>query len=98
MFNDGIDVDTAADSVVKPYADNYFEYDGSRRVSLETSAVCESCPGGGRAQDDLLSICQTRLLPHSQGRRDVGQEGVGIGLSGMRGAGPVAAPFVVVLF
>jgi hypothetical protein len=28
---------------------DHFEYDGSHRVTLETSAVCESCPGGGRA-------------------------------------------------
>ena len=26
---------------------NSFEYDGSQRGTLEISAVCESCPGGG---------------------------------------------------
>jgi len=53
MINDGIDVDTAADSVAKPYADNYFEYDGSQRVTLETSAVCAGCPGGGTTSDSF---------------------------------------------
>ena len=33
--------------------DNYSQYDGSQRVTLETSAVCESCPGGGSTSDSF---------------------------------------------
>jgi hypothetical protein len=33
--------------------DNYFECDGIQRVTLETSAVCESCPGGGSTSDSF---------------------------------------------
>lgn len=53
MLNAGINVDTASDATVKPYADNYFEYDGSQRVTLESSAVCAGCPGGGTTSDSF---------------------------------------------
>jgi RHS repeat-associated protein len=54
MFNDGIDIETATDSVVKPYADQYFEYDPtSQAVTKEVSAVCAGCPGGGTTSDEF---------------------------------------------
>ncbi len=51
LFNAGIDPTTAADSVLLPYADHYFEYDSNQRVTKEISAVCPSCPGGGTTSD-----------------------------------------------
>ena len=55
MFNAGIDLDTAADSVVLPFADHYFEYDPtSAAITREISAVCPSCPGGGTTSDDFV--------------------------------------------
>jgi RHS repeat-associated protein len=52
MFNAGIDLSTASDATVKPYADHYFEYDSSSHsVTLEIAAVCPSCPGGGTTTD-----------------------------------------------
>lgn len=35
MVADGLDPESAVDSVLAQYADNYFEYDGQNRVSLE---------------------------------------------------------------
>jgi len=52
MFNDSVDIDGAIDSVVKPYADNYFEYDSTTQaVTKEIAAVCADCPGGGTTSD-----------------------------------------------
>jgi hypothetical protein len=43
LFNAGIDLDTASDAAVLPYADHYFEYDpGTDSVTNETAAVCPS--------------------------------------------------------
>jgi len=33
----GTSIDTLSDSQVSPYADNYFEYDGSKRVTKEVT-------------------------------------------------------------
>jgi RHS repeat-associated protein len=42
------DVDAASNGAVSPYADHYFEYDGSRRVTLETVAgTGDSATAGG---------------------------------------------------
>jgi RHS repeat-associated protein len=52
MFNAGINLATASDATVLPYADHYFEYDSAtRQVTKEVSAVCDSCPGGGTTTD-----------------------------------------------
>jgi hypothetical protein len=52
LFNAGIDLDTAADSVVQPYADNYFDYNPTTgSVTQEIAAVCPGCPGGGTTSD-----------------------------------------------
>jgi RHS repeat-associated protein len=37
MIDDGVDPETASDSVLMTYADKYFEYDGSQRVTLEST-------------------------------------------------------------
>ena len=52
MFNLGINLATAGDPDIQPYADNYFEYDpSSHAVTKEVASVCESCPGGGTTTD-----------------------------------------------
>jgi RHS repeat-associated protein len=52
MFNAGINLTTASDSTVLPYADHYFEYNpASWTVTKEIAAVCPSCPGGGTTSD-----------------------------------------------
>ena len=52
MINAGIvDLDSMADSVVQPYADNYFEYNSLNCVTKEVAAVCDTCVGGGTTAD-----------------------------------------------
>jgi RHS repeat-associated protein len=57
-FNAGVNFDTDLDPVLQAYADHYFEYDPAspitRAVTLETAAVCTSCPGGGTTQDTFV--------------------------------------------
>jgi RHS repeat-associated protein len=65
MFNAGINVDTASDADVLPYADQYFEYDpASWRTTKEISAVCESCAGGG-SSTDLFAYASNPRYPAS---------------------------------
>ena len=54
MFNADINLSAASDASIQQYADHVFEYDSNRRVTLETSAVCSSCPGGGTTQDRFI--------------------------------------------
>jgi YD repeat-containing protein len=81
IFNLGIDITNnadAPDTLVQPYADHYFQYDSSWRVTEEISAVCPSCPGGGTTSDTYLytpntsypgdgyntwKMCTTQTLP-----------------------------------
>ena len=51
MFNAGLDPLTASDAQLADYAEHYFEYDGSRRVTKEVAAVCPTCVGGGTSAD-----------------------------------------------
>lgn len=51
MFNAGVNLSTISDTDIQPYADHYYEYDTSRRVTKEIAAVCESCVGGGTTSD-----------------------------------------------
>ena len=52
MHNAGIDLSTASDAAILPYADHYFEYDPyTWQVTQEISAVCPTCPGGGTTSD-----------------------------------------------
>jgi RHS repeat-associated protein len=52
LLNTGVDMETAADSLLLPFADHYFEYDPSTaRVTMEIAAVCPGCPGGGTTAD-----------------------------------------------
>lgn len=52
VFNAGINLTTASDATLLPYADEYFEYTpATRRVTKEVAAVCASCPGGGTTTD-----------------------------------------------
>ncbi|HZL36201.1 MAG TPA: hypothetical protein VFC78_12865, partial [Tepidisphaeraceae bacterium] len=54
IFNAGINIATALDSDIVKYADHQFQYDSARRVALEVSAVCPSCPGGGTTSDQFV--------------------------------------------
>jgi RHS repeat-associated protein len=52
MFNASIDLESAADSAVLPYADHYYEYNtATGAVTKEIAAVCPGCPGGGTTSD-----------------------------------------------
>src|SRR5207249_7406536 len=52
LFNAAVNLDTASDATLQPYADHYFEYDpATRAVTKEVAAVCESCVGGGTTSD-----------------------------------------------
>jgi hypothetical protein len=67
MFNAGIDLATASDSTVLPYADHYFEYDPTSgptygTVTKEIAAVCPTCPGGGTTAD-LFSYTRNPSSP-----------------------------------
>jgi len=59
MFNAGINLATATDASIQAYADHRYQYDTSRRVTLEVSAVCPSCPGGGTTSDTFAYLAST---------------------------------------
>ncbi|MEA2736293.1 MAG: hypothetical protein QOE14_2744 [Humisphaera sp.] len=64
LFNAGINPDTASDTVLRDYADHYFEYDPSTQaVTKEVAAVCASCPGGGTTSDDFVYTRNPRNPP-----------------------------------
>jgi RHS repeat-associated protein len=52
VLNAGLNPATASDTILKLYADHYFEYDPSTWVvTKEISAVCSTCTGGGTTSD-----------------------------------------------
>lgn len=63
MFNAGINLETAADSTVLPYADHYFEYDpNTHAVTKEISSVCSTCVGGGTTTDQFAYSSNPRTV------------------------------------
>ncbi|MEM1353906.1 MAG: LamG-like jellyroll fold domain-containing protein [Planctomycetota bacterium] len=59
MEADGLNPTNATDAQVAGYADHYFEYDGSGRVTKEVARNCSGCGGSGGTGDNGESFTRT---------------------------------------
>jgi hypothetical protein len=64
LINASINPATAADSIVMPYADQYYEYNTAAQATKEIAAVCASCPGGGTTSDEFAYSINPAYPPY----------------------------------